>query len=91
MVLSVRAPPYVKPGGEDKRGDTHSLRGNSHTKWVMTSFPRSAWGRENAWNPRGFIAQNPRKVRGVHKLRGNVPDLTIYHYSGFCFKKYPGV
>ena len=30
---------------------------------------------KNAWNPRGFIAPNPRKVRGVHALRGNDPQL----------------
>ena len=30
--------------------------------------------------PRGFIAQNPRKVRGVHALRGNPGNLPFYHY-----------
>ena len=50
-----------------------------------------AWGREkpcgtcvgegkNVWNPRGFIAPNPRKVRGVHELRGNPAILTGYYY-----------
>ena len=28
-------------------------------------------------NPRGFIGQNPRKVRGVHALRGNPTKLPV--------------
>ena len=38
------------------------------------------WTGKNAWNPRGFIAQNPRKVRGVHALRGFDGNLMYYHY-----------
>ena len=33
-----------------------------------------------AWNTRGFIAPNPRKVRGVHALRGNDAQLYVYYY-----------
>ena len=35
---------------------------------------------ENAWNPRGFTAGNPRKVRGVHELRGIYAGLVGYYY-----------
>ena len=68
-------------GGEGKTRDNcvgqGKMRGNcvGQGKCVET-----AWGRENAWNPRGFIAPNPRKVRGVHELRGNGRSLMVYHY-----------
>ena len=53
--------------------------------WTSLMTSCIAWGREkrvvvlrgvgkNAWNTRGFIAPNPRKVRGVHALRGNAPN-----------------
>ena len=38
---------------------------------------------EHAWNTRRIIRQNPRKVRGVHALRGKVASLMVYYYS--CF------
>ena len=35
---------------------------------------------EHAWNTRRIIRQNPRKVRGVHALRGKVASLMVYYY-----------
>ena len=40
---------------------------------------RIAWVGKTAWNPRGFIAPNPRKVHGVHELRDLGTNL-----SGCC-------
>ena len=35
------------------------------------------WGKGKT---RGIIAQNPRKARGVHALRGHSASLMIYNY-----------
>ena len=46
----------------------------SWVRYVTPGGGKNAWNLngegEHAGNPRGFIAQNPRKVRGVHELRG---------------------
>ena len=52
--------------------------------YVVPGGGKNAWnlraGGKNAWNPRGFTAGNPRKVRGVHELRGIHASLMYYHY-----------
>ena len=40
------------------------------------------WGKGKT---RGIIAQNPRKVRGVHALRGHSASLMIYNYLRILF------
>ena len=44
---------------------------------------RIVWVGKTAWNPRGFIAPNPRKVRGVHELRDLGTNLSGYYYCYF--------
>ena len=48
--------------------------------WDREKRVEPAWTGKNEWNPRGFIAQNPRKVRGVHALRGYDGNLMYYYY-----------
>ena len=48
--------------------------------WGREKRVEPAWGREKRVEPRGFIAPNPRKVRGVHELRGNSASLVGYYY-----------
>ena len=57
---------------------TSCITRGSWTNLITSWITRGAG--KNEWNPRGFIAPNPRKMRGVHALRGFSYCLQVYYY-----------